>query len=436
MKTKSKILLLVSILLIAMCLFNANMVQATEVIADETINVDTTTTPQAEQVQTTRMGTETFDTITKEKFDSIVPNTIEITKTKTEFSNAVIKDNGGLNEDLTKIIEEINTEVETEIISLLENSGYMDTEEIEKEAIKAQFNDPFYDLYSITVSLNIDGATKYSKDITLKYAKESNYSATDETYVKNAVNNIKFAKYSGDSYWGIEESDAIFTIYNIGDEESASKWTENTYDFSKLLNDNSITIKTSMFAGGMGGATPWGVPMLLHFYKNGVLYETKSIWNLGAYGITLENGTPVNMARLEKDDEVYKTMAKELEKDGLKNIIGCYELTAYGTTYKDMKVSFNIGSNYNGKEVQILHKKKDNTYEIFKTTVADGKATITVSEFSPFMIALSDTTNTNNSTSDKKLDDEPKTGVADYTIFASVIALISLGGIVTLKFKK
>ena len=191
-----------------------------------------------------------------------------------------------------------------------------------------------------------------------------------------------------------------------------------------------------MFAGGMGGATPWGVPMLLHFYKNGVLYETKSIWNLGAYGITLENGTPVNMARLEKDDEVYKTMAKELEKDGLKNIIGCYELTAYGTTYKDMKVPFNIGSNYNGKEVQILHKKKDNTYEIFKTTVADGKATITVSEFSPFMIALSDTTNTNNSTSDKKLDDEPKTGVADYTIFASVIALISLGGIVTLKFKK
>ena len=43
-----------------------------------------------------------------------------------------------------------------------------------------------------------------------------------------------------------------------------------------------------MFAGGIGGATPWGVAMLLHFYKNGVLYETKSIWNLGAYGITLD----------------------------------------------------------------------------------------------------------------------------------------------------
>lgn len=390
-----------------------------------TVNAEELTPSEnQEPVQVTRMGAETFDAITKEKFDSIVPNTIEITKTKTEFSNAVVKDNGSLNEDLTKIIEEINTEIETEIISLFENSGYMDTEEIEKEAIKAQFNDPFYDLYSVTVSLNIDGKTKYSKDITIKYAKESNYSATDETYVKNAVNSIKFAKY-GNSDWGIEESDAVFTMYNIGDEESTKNWGYENYDFNTLINDNSITIKTSVFAGGFGGGTPWGTPVLLHFYKNGVLYETKSIWYLGAYGITLENGTPVNMARLEQDDEIYKAMAKELESKGFTNVLGCYELTAYGTTYDNMRVSFNLGTNYNGKEVQILHKKKDNTYEIFKTTVADGKAEITVNEFSPFMIALTENTTTENV---NKAPNNAQTSSMNIVLY-SILALGSLVGI-------
>ncbi len=437
MKTKFnlKILLLVSILLIAMCLFNTNMVQATEVITDETTKADTTNTPQVEQKQEV-MGNYTLCGIPEDWFNRVVPNTIEITKTKTEFVNTLIKND----DSFIKTEKEIETEVKTKILDLFKNTAGVVVENGEEDLIKVQMDNPMFDFYTIRVSLNAtEYGKEYSKNTTIKYAKESNFSATDETYVKNAVKNIKFAKYSGDSYWGIEESDAVFTMYNVGDETNASKWTENTYNFSKLLNDNSITVKTSMFAGGMGGGTPWGVPMLLHFYKNGVLYETKSIWNLGAYGITLENGTPVNMAKLEKDDEIYKTMAKELNNRGLTNILGAYELTAYGTTYDNMKVSFNLGNDYNGKEVQILHKKKNNTYELLKTTVAEGKATITVNEFSPFMIALSNTTNTNNTndpTSDKKLDDEPKTGVADYTIFASILAIISLGGIITLKFKK
>lgn len=345
------------------------------------------TTPQTQldQLQTPGMGTLLFDDITKEKFDSIVPNTIDVTKTKTDFVNAIIE-----NEDSDAYIQnvkEINEEVQTKIITLFEDSGYMDTEEAEKQIINVEMQDPLFDFNTITISLTIDENIISSKNVTINYAKESNYSENDETYVKNAVKNIKFAQYKNS---GSETTDAVFTIYNIGDEENANKWTEKTYDFTKLLDDNSVTIKTSMYAGGFGGGTPWGMPMLLHFYKNGVLYETKDVWNLGAYGTTLENGTPINIATVEKDDEIYKEMAKELEKDGLKNIIGCYELTAYGTTYKDMKVSFNVGDNYNGKEVKILHKKSDNTYETINTTVVNGKAEMTVSEFSPFMIALND----------------------------------------------
>ena len=417
MRKTSKILL--SALAVS-SMFYMITVSAEEIPSTKTTSQETTTLQtQLNQLQTTGMGSGLFDAITKEKFDDIVPNTIDIAKTKTDFVNAIIENEHSDNNDIfEKQVEEINAEVQTKIITLFENSGYMDTEEIEKEVIKVEMQDPLFDFYSITVSFNIDGTTKYSKNITIEYAKEDNYSTADETYVKNKLNNIKFANYEG--------NDAVFTIYNLGDEESANKWTENTYDFNKLLDDDSIVIKTSMFAGGFGGGTPWGIPMLLHFYKNGVLYETKPIWNLGAYGTTLENGTPVNIAKLETDDETYKALAKELSNRGLSNIIGCYELEAYGTTTVNMKVSFNIESNYNGKEVQILHKKKDNTYEIFKTTVVDGKAEITVSEFSPFMIALTENTTVENV---NQAPNNAQTSSINI-VWCTGLAMISLIGIV------
>lgn len=418
MKTKFnlKILLLVSILLIAMCLFNTNMVQATEVTADETKTTTDTTSSTAEKPQTDTT-TKSIDNLTQEELNTIIPSEIEISTTKTEVANYFA--NTEINPDLENPAEKALKE---KIVSIFSASGY--TIDISKISVSVMTND-WEESYAEIIGQNLH------KNFTIKYTRESGYSEQDATYVKNKVDTIKFADYEGE--------DAVFTIYNLGDEKNASKWSRDTFDFTKLLNDSSITIKKSNSFGGQGAGTPWGEVHNLYFFKNGVLYATKTIMNMGAYGTTLENGTPVNMVKLEKDDEIYKAMAKELENKGLKNILGCYELTAYGTTYDNMKVSFNLGTNYNGKEVQILHKKKNNTYEILKTTVAEGKATITVNEFSPFMIALSNTTNTNNTnnpTSDKKLDDEPKTGVADYTIFASVLAIISLGGIVTLKFKK
>ena len=331
------------------------------------------------------------------KIMELIPNTIEITKTKTDFVNAIIENEKNDNSNIfSKKVEEINAEVKTKILDLLEKSDEIDIQESEKSLIDVQMLDPFADFYTIRVSLK---STNYEKEITIKYAKESNFNETDETYVKNAIKNIKFAKYKCDEDI---TTDAVFTMYNIGDEESASKWDYKSYNFDTLINDSSITIKTSMFAGGIGGATPWGVPMLLHFYKNGVLYETKPIWNLGAYGVTLENGTPVNMAKLDKeyDKEIYTEMEKQLKDKGIANIIGAYELTAYGNTYNNMSISFNIGTKYNGKQVIVLHKKSNNTYETLTATVKDGKATVTVSELSPFMIALK---------GDRKLDNEPKT---------------------------
>lgn len=378
-----------------------------------TVNAEElTSTPsgsQTNQVAPATTTTKSLKDLTEEELNNIIPNTIEINVTKTDYANYIIKTDfqAPEGEDIVdkaleeKFIEIFNTNGITNVLSSDFSVGCelrSGTAEIENG------------------SISISG-TNYVKDFTIKYAKESNFNATDETYVKNAVKNIKFANYEG--------TDAVFTMYNIGDEENASKWTENTYDFSKLLNDTSITIKRTIGARGQGGGTPWGVGTILYFYKNDVLYDLKHIMNMGAYGTTLENGTLVNMAELDKeyDKELYEELEKELNNRGFTNIIGAYELTAYGTTTNNMKISFTLGNNYNGKEVQILHKKSDNTYEIFTTTVADGKATITVSEFSPFMIALSE-----NNTTVNNAPNNAQTSSIDIVLY-SILAIGSLLGI-------
>lgn len=476
MKTKLNLKrLLVSILLVAICLFNTNIVQATgetfEGPSTEPSNPsgtdesDLTTPPGSNPggTETTPPGTDpsgtegtppgtttipsqtpgnsenqdnqdnsgsqggtsqSLATISKELFNSLIPNTIEISTTKTDFVNAIVESQKKSDDVvLTRKVNEISEEVKGKLLDIFNNTSSIIVNDTDIALLTVEMSDPMADFYTVRVTLK--ATEEYSKDITIVYSKESAYSTENETYVKKVVNSIKFAQYKDE----VETYDAVFTIYNIGDEENASKWTPETYDFSKLINDSSVTIKTSMFIGGMGGATPWGIPMLLHFYKDGVLYETKSVWNLGAYGTILDNGTPVNMAKLDKeyDKYIYEEMEKQLNANGITEIIGAYELTAYGRIYENMSVSFDVGTKYNGKQIVILHKKSDDTYETLTATVKDGKATVIVNEFSPFMIALA-----NN----KNLDNEPNTGVGDYTVFASAIAFISLAGLVTLKFKK
>lgn len=367
-------------------------------------------TPTPSKIQTNQAVQETtttksIDNLTQEELNTIIPSEIEITTTKTDVANyfANTENNPDLENPAEKALKE-------KIVSIFSASGY--TIDISKISVFVLVND-WEESYIEIVGQNLH------KDFTVKYTKESGYSEQDATYVKNKVASIKFADYEG--------TDAVFTMYNIGDEENASKWTRDTFDFAKLLNDSSITIKKSGSFGGQGAGTPWGESHNLYFYKNNILYAIKSVFNAGAYGTTLENGTPVNMAKLDKeyDKELYGELAKELNNRGFTNIIGAYELTAYGTTYDNMKVSFTLGNDYNGKEVQILHKKKDNTYEIFKTTVTDGKAEITVSEFSPFMLALTENTTTENV---NKAPNNAQTSSIDVVLY-SILAIGSLLGI-------
>ena len=381
----------------------------------------TITVNAEEQTPQNTSTTKTVADLTQSEFESIVPSSIDVTKTKTEFANFIISnyENDYASDDNNPVLDEIKTK----IISLFNDNGYT----LDKTKIDAYDYNFDWNNLKLTIYIN-----EFEKDITINFAKENNFNTTDEEYVKNKVKSLKFTTFKTNDEFLKEFNgrDAVFTMYNIGDEENANKWEPGTYDFNKLVNDSSVTVKTYGNAGGIGGATPWGgMSTILCFYKNDVLYDTKYVIEFGAYGTTLENGTPVNMAILDKENNkaIYEEMEKELNNRGLTNIIGAYELTAYGETENSMNISFTLGNDYNGKEVQILHKKSDSTYEIFKTTVTEGKATITVSEFSPFMIALSETEKT-TTTPVNNAPNNAQTSSLDIVLY-SILAIGSLLGI-------
>lgn len=384
--------------------------------------VFTCTVNAEETTPTGGNGTLLFTNITKERFDEIVPTEVNVSKTLTYYVNTLIDSDDTLEE----LVASLEGEVQAQIITAFENESYMDSVEDEKATIKVQMDSPYYDFRGMTISLVINGEKICTKDLVMNYATEAGYKEEDATYVRNQVNSLKFASFADEA--------AVFTMYNLGDEENADKWDVDTYDFSKLLADNTITVKTSLASGGFGGATPWGVMTYIHFFKNDILYASKLVYNLGAYGVTLENGTPINMATIDKEKDIYKEMVNELAKSGLDNIIGAYELSAFGEVSGNITVDFKIGDTYNGKVVKILHKKSsDNTFETFKTTVVDGKATITVSELSPFVIALTDevpdTTTTSNNAQTSSMD------IVLY-VGASLLSLTGITYILVSKKKK
>ena len=139
------------------------------------------------------------------------------------------------------------------------------------------------------------------------------------------------------------------------------------------------------------------------------------------------------------------TMENEIKNKGYTNILGSYELTLEGATElsNPIKVTFNLGTEYNGKTIYILHQKKDGSFEDFEEKVVDGKVTITVSELSPFVLAVKENNTqtetpqdeqTQDTTNEHIKDETPKTGNNDIaTIVCSILSVLSAAGIAIVK---
>ena len=73
-----------------------------------------------------------------------------------------------------------------------------------------------------------------------------------------------------------------------------------------------------------------------------------------------------------------------------KTILGVYDITLTGELEGEAQLTFHVDAKYNGKDVIILHYADDGTYETYNAKVENGQVTISVKGFSPYVIALNE----------------------------------------------
>ena len=194
--------------------------------------------------------------------------------------------------------------------------------------------------------------------------------------------------------------------------------------------------------------------------KNSSIENTGIIVIKKAEGISVGNDIYVDNldenVNIKSVKKANTSMENQIKNKGYNNILGSYELTLEGTTElkEPISLTFDVGTQYNNKVVYILHQKKDNNYENFEQKVVNGKVSITVSELSPFVIALKEESSNNKpsdetttpttpteptkpdtTTSEHKLDETPKTGIENNLVstISSILSMVSFVGIALIK---
>lgn len=100
-------------------------------------------------------------------------------------------------------------------------------------------------------------------------------------------------------------------------------------------------------------------------------------------------GVVITSEDLSLDSTLYQEMHTYLKEKGFPYVLNAYEFSlSEGDISGGVRISFDVGNEYNGKDVFVLHKTQSEEYEEFIVTAANGKITIEVSELSPFMLAV------------------------------------------------
>lgn len=293
-------------------------------------------------------------------------------------------------------------------------------------------------IHKVVVSINVRNSdVMVNKMFTIEYSNTKNYTETNKSYIANLVKNIDN------------------TTMDVDCSPNVSDGWDSSNDVIDMLNKkiNNTTIKF-VYNGGTGDFEKQVLDYAV--FKDDVYYQDITITS-NIYFVTenvkvsenitvdgLIDGTSITVENKENTE-----MVTEISKNGYDKIIGSYELKLTGATRleRPIDVTFDVGKEYNGKMAYVLHKKADGSYERFEKAIQDGKVTITVSELSPFVIAVKekDQTPTTNNTETKtdttpttnkgEKDTTPKTGAIDIIGYVLVATILSSVGIVVLKKK-
>lgn len=171
------------------------------------------------------------------------------------------------------------------------------------------------------------------------------------------------------------------------------------------------------------------------------------------FSVSGKGNAKLDTVEIPKSDSLYNKL-----ENGLDNVIdtnkyntidlAVYDIQVIEGSYEGgLNLTFDVGTENNGKEYVVSHLKNGLDYEYFKGIVENGKITITVESLSPFMVSLIeekettnkepviDNTTNNTENNNNKLDETPKTGIKVGSNLCVTIIAISIIGIISLKRK-
>ena len=473
-KTNLKILLVIAVLLIISCIFNFSIVNATETATNE---ITTTKTDEAVS-STAEKTTPSEDTL------KLIPDTITVTQKESQFEE--LFESGKGNQEIKQLIKDT---LEKQNVDL---TGYEIIFDIEGNVHASA------DIHKATIYLLRKSDSNYNltKEVNVKYSNSDSFNEKDKKAVQAVADTITnpwhtfgFDEeipenvFENDMKEWVTDKSVTYKIIGGNAGGGGELWSYfSTYSIFFFKNDKCYVSKNVYFDISREIIIPENIRDTEEAYINYALpiikansytkdikvvrQDNNSQWyNVyvknsvdGLYheeeapadyilikkenafmvydGITISSNANVTLSteKMESTSSHYTDMQKVLKEKGYNNVLNAFEIKlSSGNVTNGLELTFDVGTEYNGKQVMILHQKQDGTYEEFEKTVENGKVKITVTELSPFMVALKDNIST---TPNRVLDNEPKTGVINYTVFASVIAVISLGGLAILKFKK
>ncbi len=154
-------------------------------------------------------------------------------------------------------------------------------------------------------------------------------------------------------------------------------------------------------------------------------------------GVT-DVGVTLKADVINKNDKTYIEMTNSISNIEKYINILAYDLELVGGDYEgDLLLTFDLGTENNGKKVTIWHRLNNGQMEIFDDIVVEnGKVTIKVTELSPFLLAYEEqeieqpTNNETNieTTTKGEKDETPKTGTENviFSILKTIILLLFL----------
>ncbi len=276
----------------------------------------------------------------------------------------------------------------------------------------------------------------YNKDINISYSNSSDEKDIEKKEMQSKAEKIHLKRvydYQSINFW-------------------YSDFQVNYDDFKEQikneLGDNNLTVYfTGSTANEYIDGSGYGGFIGALIFKNDLLYANVMLPFDAISKYTLENGKTILMRKIASNQTDFEQMKKQIDKKENLKIIHAYELELEsGTISNKERLKIPCSPNYNGKNILILHKKSDNTYEEFNTKVKDGFVTIEVTELSPFMIALNDDTNnavTEESNDNSNTVTEVKNAVSNNAqtssidiVLLSILSISSLSGIIYLVLRK